>query len=115
MTPTVLSSLLVSLGVTGLVLHRGMNYNPMIDAYAKTPFVIGVLTLLLTRTSLLTEPPSRLKSLMQSSVARFVLLLVVSYISTGDIENAVFLALLFLGLIQFLRTKDERERHPYIL
>lgn len=115
MKSTVLPSILVSLGVTGLVLHKGMDYNPMINAYAKTPFVMGVLTLLLTRTSLLTEPPSRLKSFMQSTFMRFVLLLLVSYISTGDIENAIFLAMLFLGLIQLIRTKDERERHPYVL
>ena len=43
-------------GCYRFVLQKVMDYNPMINIYAKTPFVMGVLTLLLTRTSLLTDP-----------------------------------------------------------
>jgi hypothetical protein len=41
--------------------------------------------------------------------------LCVSFLASADIENAIFLALLFLGLIQLMRTKEERKRHPYLL
>jgi len=115
MKSLLLPSILTSIGATGLVTHRGMNYNPTINSRIKTPFVLGILGLLMTRTSLLTEPPSRLKTIMKSPIMRVALLLVVSYISTGDVENAIFLAVLFLGLIQFIRTEDERKRHPYVL
>ena len=115
MSSVILPGVLTATGAMGLIAHRNFNYNERVDAFIKTPFVISLMGLLMTRTSLVTESPSRLKSFLDTPVARAMLLLVVSFIATGDVENTLFLSILFLGVVQLLRTEEEREKHPYVL
>ena len=115
MSSLILPSVLSAVGALGLVTHEGFNYNARVDAFIKSPFVISLMGLIMTRTSLVTESPSRLKSFLGTRFARTLLLLVVSFIATGDFENTMFLSVLFLGVVQLIRTAEEREKHPYIL
>jgi hypothetical protein len=36
-------------------------------------------------------------------------------VTVGDVENAVFALIAFLSLVQLLRTKEERQKYPYIV
>jgi hypothetical protein len=107
-------------GTLGILSTRGVsgsnvNFFPGLESGFRRPLILGILSLLLTRTSSVTEPPRRLTAIMQTVPARIFLIFTLSFLASPDIENAVFLSFLFLGLIQLLRTKEERERHPYIL
>ena len=115
MSSTILPGVLAATGAMGLIAHKNFNYNARVGAFIKSPFIISLLGLLMTRTSIVTESPSRLKAFLDTPVARAILLLVVSFIATGDVENTVFLSMLFLGVVQLLRTEEEREKHPYVL
>ena len=109
-------AIIVSLvGLFGVVTHKNVNYNPQLANRIKQPLVIGIVSLLLTRTASVTEPPALMTRVMSTAPARLFLVLCVSFLASADIENAIFLALLFLGLIQLMRTKEERKRHPYLL
>jgi hypothetical protein len=103
------------LGAAGIVTHKNVNYNPALASRMKQPLVIGIVSLLLTRTSLVTESPRLLTNIMSTAPARIFLILCVSFLASPDVENAIFLSLLFLGILQLLRTKEERKRHPYML
>jgi hypothetical protein len=105
------------LGILNMRAANGSNINffPGVENRFRDPLILGILSLLLTRTSAVTETPRRLTALMQTVPVRIFFVFTLSFLANPDIENAVFLSFLFLGLIQLLRTKDERERHPYIL
>jgi len=107
-------------GALGILTMRdasgtNINFFPGLENRFRDPLILGILSLLLTRTSAVTEAPRRLTAIMQTVPARIFLIFTLSFLANPDIENAVFLSFLFMGLIQLLRTKDERERHPYIL
>jgi len=111
---------LVVVGVTGILRMRGVaganiNYFPNAEKGFRRPLVLGILSLLLSKTSTITESPKRLQQIMRTVPVKIFLLFMVSFLASPDVENAVFLSFVFLGLIQLLRTKEERERHPYIL
>lgn len=108
------------IGVFGILMTRGVggsniNFFPGIENRFRDPLILGILSLLLTRTSAVTETPRRLTALMETVPVRIFFVFTLSFLANPDIENAVFLSFLFLGLIQLLRTKEERARHPYIL
>jgi len=107
-------------GVMGILSTRGarganINFFPGMEKGFRRPLVLGILSLLLSRTSAITEPPRRLEQALRTVPAKIFFLFTVSFLASPDVENAVFLSFLFLGIIQLLRSKDERERHPYIL
>jgi len=107
------------IGVMGILKTRGMggsnvNFFPGVEKGFRRPLILGILSLLLTRTSAVTEPPARLTAIMKTLPARIFFVFTLSFLASPDVENAIFLSLLFLGVIQLLRTKEERERHPYI-
>jgi len=105
---------LSTIGGLGLATHKNINYTKL-GPKISTPLVIGIISLLLTRTSAVTTPPARLASIMQHPVGRVFFVLTLSFLASPDVENAVFLSMLFLGLLQVMRTKEERKEHPYIL
>lgn len=107
-------------GVAGILSTRGagganVNFFPGVESGFRRPLMLGILSLLLTKTSTITEPPRRLTQIMSTVPAKIFFIFMVSFLASPDVENAVFLSFLFLGIIQLLRTKEERERHPYIL
>jgi len=110
--PALVASLV---GAAGVVTHKNVNYNPALANRLKQPLAIGIISLLLTRTSAVTETPALLSRVMATTPARLFLVLCVSFLASADIENAIFLSLLFLGLLQLMRTKEERKRHPFML
>ena len=103
------------IGAAGVVTHKNVNYNPKLEARLRAPLVVGIVSLLLTRTSAVTEPPAALNRVMASTPARVFLVLLLSFLASPDIENAVFLSILFLGLLQLMRSREERKRHPFVL
>lgn len=110
--PAILVSLL---GLFGTITHKNVNYNPALASRIKQPLAIGILSLLLTRTSSVTEPPALFRRIMSTAPMRFLLVLCVSFLASADIENAIFLSLLFLGLLQLMRNKEERKSHPFFI
>jgi len=105
---------LSTIGAIGVSSFKGVNYAARLENRVRAPLVLGIISLLLTRTSSVTTPPARLTALMQKPIARVFFVLCLSFLASPDIEDAIFLSLLFLGLIQLLRTKEERAAHPYI-
>ena len=111
---------LTVVGVTGILKTRGagganVNFFPGLESGFRRPLMLGILSLLLTKTSTIPEPPRRLTQIMSTVPAKIFFIFMASFLASPDVENAVFLSFLLLGIIQLLRTKEERERHPYIL
>ena len=105
---------LAAVGGFGVATHKNVNYTKLAPKI-RTPLIIGIISLLLTRPSAVTTPPARLASIMQTPDARVFFVLTLTFLASPDVENAVFLAMLFLGLIHLMRSEEERAEHPYIL
>ena len=56
------------------------------------------------------QTPERLSYAIRSPLARFIFLLCISYTATYDLETSIVTVIIFLILLQLLRTKEEREK-----
>jgi len=56
------------------------------------------------------QTPERLSYAIRSPLARFIFLLCISYTATSDLETSIVTVIIFLILLQLLRTKEEREK-----
>lgn len=111
------SLILISiLSLMGLTLHGSYNYFPTISKYIESPIIYGVIIMFhsVFGTSGITKTPKRLENLLDQKWFKFFTLMLVSYAAVRDLEDMVFVSLLFLGITQLLRTKEERREHPYI-
>jgi hypothetical protein len=101
----------------GIVSHGKFNYFPKLSTRIETPFIYGMIIMLQSIFGLsgLTETPSRIDKLMNQKWFKFFTIMVLSYAATRDIEDSIFLMLMFLVAIQLIRTKEERKKNPYIL
>ena len=108
---------LLLIPVAGIVSHGNFNYFPMLTTQIETPFIYGMIIMLQSFFGLsgLTETPSRVKNLINQKWFRFFTVIILSYAATRDIEDSIFLMLMFLVSIQLIRTKEERKKNPYIL
>jgi hypothetical protein len=101
----------------GLGMHYKFDYIPRVNAVINTSSVYGILIMLhsLFGASGIVERPKRIRKFTENTFVRAFTLWLVSYASTRDIEDSIFVMVIILTLTQFLRTNDERQRHPYIL
>lgn len=101
----------------GIVSHGNFNYFPKLSTRIETPFIYGmiIMTQSIFGLSGLTETPSRINALMNQKWFKFFTIMILSYASTRDVEDSIFLMLMFLVAIQLVRTKEERKKNPYIL
>ena len=116
--PPVLPTLMVLLVSLGLYTHKGFNYLPrgakkLLDG----PFIYGLVILFhsMYGASGLIEKPKFIDAVQKNTVFKWFTLLLLSYAAVRDVEDALFLTVLFLGLTQISRDPEERKRHPYIL
>lgn len=110
-------SLLVLFSVYGILLHNNFDYFSQAENIVNAPAIYGVIVLLQTMFGApgITEKPKIFNRIQESVVAKFIALYVIAFAVVRDFEDAVFIMIMFLALIQLLRSKEEREAHPNIL
>jgi hypothetical protein len=108
---------MILLSTLGMVLHTGVDYLPKSEEVVNGPLVFGIIILLQSIFGApgITETPKMVFDLMQNVYFKFATLMVLAFAAARDFEDTIFLTVLFLGITQLIRTKEERERHPYIL
>jgi len=113
----IFSMLMIVGAFIGLVLFRGENISNKAQRAVNSPFVYGILVMLhgVYGSKGITEPPAALATLLARPGAKIFTLLLVSFAAVRDLEDAVFAAVLFLGLTQFMRSPTERRAKPHIL
>jgi len=112
-----ISTLLV-MSMSGLLMHKGFDYFPKANnEFFNTPLVYGLLIMLhsMYGASGLIEQPSVFENIASNKFVKMFILYLISYAAARDFEDAVFLLVMFLAVTQLVRTKEEREKHPYIL
>ena len=109
--------LLSILSVAGVTMHRSFNYLPKTSKYIDSALFYGVIILFhsVFGTSGVTDKPAILDKLMTMTWFKFFTLVLVTYAAVRDIEDTIFMSVLFLSLVQLMRTKEERRQHPNIL
>lgn len=112
-----ISTLLV-MSMYGLITHKSFDYFPKVNnEFFNTPFVYGLLITLqgMYGSSGLVEKPSIFENIASNKFAKMFILYLLSYAAARDFEDAVFLLIMFLAVTQLVRTKEERQKHPYII
>lgn len=106
------------MSMSGLLMHKGFDYFPKANnEFFNTPLVYGLLITLhsMYGASGLIEQPSVFENIASNKFVKMFILYLISYTAARDFEDAVFLLVMFLAVTQLVRTKEEREKHPYIL
>lgn len=113
----ILSILMVIGSLTGLVLYRGENLSNKAQRAVNSPFIYGIILMLhgVYGSKGITTPPMLLKALFDRPGMKVFTLYLLAFAATRDLEDALFAAVLFLGLTQLLRTPTERNQHPGLL
>ena len=113
----VLAILMVIGSLTGLVLYRGQNLSNKAQRAVNSPFIYGIILMLhgVYGSKGITTPPTLLKGLFDRPGMKVFTLYLLAFAATRDLEDALFAAVLFLGLTQLLRTPAERNQHPGLL
>jgi hypothetical protein len=117
-TNTIIITIMLVASVYGLTLHKGLDYFPKANNQIfNTPAVFGLLIMLngMYGSPALVEKPSIFKDIASNKIAKAFILYLISYAAARDFEDAIFLLILFLAVTQLFRTKEERQKHPYIL
>jgi hypothetical protein len=115
-SPFVLS-LLGLLAVSGLVVHNNFDYFAKTEDVVNGPLVYGIIILLhsVFGASGITEKPQVLDKVINNTMVKFFVLLLLAFAAVRDFEDTIFVSVLFLAITQLLRNKEERKKHPYIL
>lgn len=109
------TALALTLGSTYYV--TGTNFLPAVQTRMKDSTVFGIIILVqaLFGGQGLTEIPEVVKVFMKNPLVKFLLLFLIAFGGTQDIEQAILIVTSFLIFMQMLRTKREREKHPYLI
>jgi hypothetical protein len=93
------------------------NFLPSAEKSMKGPVSFGLLVLLqaLFGGQGFTDTPGKLKNMFKYDIIKFIALYIIAFSGTQDIEEAFFVLLAFLTLMQLIRTPKERESHPYLI
>jgi ABC-type glucose/galactose transport system permease subunit len=103
--------------IYGAVKVSHTNFYPGIDALLNQNTLYGIMIMMhaMFGISPVSELPERTKALTSSVWFKLLSLLIISFSATRDFEDAVLVLITFLGIIQLLRTKEERKKYPYII
>ena len=63
----------------------------------------------------LTDTPIALKNFFKKPLVKFMLLFLIAFGGTQDIERSFLLVVAFLFLMQLLRNEEERKKHKYLI
>jgi hypothetical protein len=93
------------------------NFLPSAEKSMKGPVSFGLLVLLqaLFGGQGFTDTPGKLKNMFKYDIIKFIALYIIAFSGTQDLEEAFFVLLAFLSLMQLIRTPKERESHPYLI
>tara|TARA_R110002074_G_scaffold66062_2_gene156424 strand:+ start:146 stop:541 length:396 start_codon:yes stop_codon:yes gene_type:complete len=93
------------------------NLLPSTEQSMRGPVSFGLIVLLqgLFGGQGFTDTPHKLKNLFKYDIIKFVALYMIAFSGTQDIEEAFFVLLAFLTLMQLIRTPEERKNHPYLI
>lgn len=94
-----------------------IDFYPRIDTFLNQNALLGVLILMQTMFGIkpIIEQPNITNSITSSVWFKLISLFIISFSTTTDFEDAILVIIIFLGLIQLLRTKEERKKYPYII
>ena len=95
----------IAASLYGGVKIASMNFYPSIDSTLNHNTLYGILILLHTMFGI--NPISEAPQIFS--------LFVISFSATRDFEDAILVLVTFLGLVQLMRTKEERKKYPYII
>ena len=107
----------IAASLYGGVKVASMNFYPSIDSTLNHNTLYGILILLHTMFGInpISEAPQILRRFTSSTWFKLVSLFVISFSATRDFEDAILVLVTFLGLVQLMRTKEERKKYPYII
>ena len=93
------------------------NFYPGIDTFLNQNTLYGIIIMMhaMFGISPVSELPERTKAVASSVWFKLSSLLIISFSATRDFEDAVLVLITFLGIVQLLRTKEERKKYPYII
>jgi hypothetical protein len=108
---------MVAASIYGAIKVSNMNFYPSVDNILNQTTLYGIIIMMhaMFGISPISEVPERTKSITGSVWFKLISLLVLSFSATRDFEDAVLVLIAFLGLVQLLRTKEERKKYPYII
>jgi ABC-type glucose/galactose transport system permease subunit len=108
---------MVIAAIYGAVKVSNMNFYPRIDNILNQTTLYGIIIMMhaMFGISPISEVPERTKSITGSVWFKLISLLILSFSATRDFEDAILVLVAFLGLVQLLRTKEERKKYPYII
>ena len=94
-----------------------MDYFAGVESQLKANVSFGILVLVqaLFGGRGLTDIPSKLDKILENNFVKFLALFLITFSGTQDIEASVFIVMAFLCIMQLLRTKEERKKHPYLV
>lgn len=108
---------LIAASLYGSVKVASLDFYPIINNTLNHNTLYGIIILLHAMFGIapISEVPQRTKTITSSIWFKLMSLLVISFSATRDFEDAVLVLITFLGLVQLLRTKEERKKYPYII
>lgn len=108
---------LIIASIYGGLKLSNIDYYPGIDKLLNNNTLYGIIIMMhaMFGISPVSELPERTKVLTSSVWFKLISLLVISFSATRDFEDAVLVLVTFLGVVQLLRTKEERKKYPYII
>ena len=108
---------MVAASIYGAVKVSNMNFYPRVDNILNQTTLYGIIIMMHAMFGInpISEVPERTKSITGSVWFKLISLLILSFSATRDFEDAVLVLIAFLGLVQLLRTKEERKKYPYII
>jgi hypothetical protein len=114
-TVTLLPIVIASIYGAGQVSNR--NFYPRIDNVLNQTTLYGIIMMMHAMFGIkpISELPRSTEVLTSSIWFKLVSLLIISFSATRDFEDAVLVLVAFLGIVQLLRNKEEREKYPYII
>ena len=103
-------TLFTAMGVTGDLMQG-------VESTINTPVANSMLLLFMNimASRAITEPPARLLRMLSYTGVRAAILAMVAYGATQQLEMAISTVVVFLSVMQLLRTPEERARNPYLI
>lgn len=108
---------LIAASLYGSVKVASLDLYPAINNTLNHNTLYGIIILLHAMFGItpISEVPQRTKVVTSSVWFKLLSLLVISFSATRDFEDTILVLITFLGLVQLLRTKEERKKYPYII
>tara|TARA_R110002074_G_scaffold134675_1_gene278854 strand:- start:1557 stop:1922 length:366 start_codon:yes stop_codon:yes gene_type:complete len=116
---TLYSILIASLSGAYITADKGGGFNlaPTFEGGLKGPVWFGMIVLLqaLFGGQGFTDTPESLANLFKKDWVKFLVLYLICFSGTQDLEESFFILISFLAFIQLCRTPKERKDHPYLV